>query len=1318
MPAHELETILILSANPGDQPQLRLDLEVREIQNGLRNSQKRFDVRHHPAARPIDLRRALLDHQPTYVHFCGHGAGVAGIVFEGQLVGAEALAGLFKLFSDRIRCVVLNACYSSIQAHAIGRHIDYVIGMRTEIEDAAAIEFSTAFYDAVGAGQSVEFAFELGCNAIQLAGIPAHLIPELLIRPSQSLAHRDIADDHPTEHLSHADWDGAPAVSLLYGREADAEVLKSWIIGEACRVVLITGLGGVGKTDLVTCLSRGGNRTAATSTTLGAGIHGHFDAVIWRSLLNAPPPDLLLADVLDFLSGHQQASQKGVYHQIERVLECLQDRRCLVILDNIEAVLNPGDPAVRYRPGYEIYGTFFEQVAKSNHQSCLLLTSREKPRAIADLEGTRKPVRSLALSGIGHVESQSLFAQIGSFSGTVVDWERVVALYNGNPLALELAARHIDQVFGGDLNAFLGSGRPVFADIGELLDWHLDRLSPAETELVHWLAIERDGISLARLSENLVSPISRANVTSNLQSLQRRIPLERPASSSFTLQPVLIEHVTARLINKIVIGLEAAMAALMPSSRQHNSSHDTAAALDMLNRYSLIRATASDHVRESQRRIILAPIAERIGATYGRALRSAIESMLDVWRNDAANGYAAGNILNLVGYLGVPTHGLDFSRLAIRQACLHEVSLHSANFSFSKFQDTTFRHPFGTIFSLSYSPNGQIIAVGDDNGEIFLFRTDNGQFEMRCLGHADVVSAVRFSPDGQTIASSSFDNTIRLWNARDGRCLNVLLGHRGWVYGLAFSPDGRILASTSEDGTCRLWDTQTGQPMPGRLDDSAFFAAVAFSPDGSTIAAAGSHHAVKLAHVPDLEDPVELTHHSGRLRAVAFSRQGDFLASAGEDREVSLWRPDDGSHIVALAGHGDSVTSLSFSAAGDILASASMDHTVRLWSTIRHECVGQLRVAPARVWAVECSPTERILATGSEDGVVRLWDIDTCECLTVLRGYSNKTWSLAFMPERFRLLAGNEDGIVRIWNVEDGRTTMEFHGHASRVWAVASSANGRWAASASDDLTVRLWDSRSGVCRHTLRGHTDWIRTVAFDRLDQVLVSAGEDGQVFTWDVATGRQIAQMESSMTRVFDVAFRNDGECLVAGGAENAIHLFGARNGRPLGELLGHDGWVSGIVPLDSDEQKFASCSEDGTVRLWNLLRRECTAVLMVNSKVWCGAYCNDGKSFVTGSDDGVLRRWNTETGHCEFESRAHQGAVWSLTIDAAADQVATAGNDGSIRIWRLTDLARDPSVGAIRPKRPYEGMNITGASGLTAAHREALFALGAVSLPTAS
>jgi hypothetical protein len=185
-----VKTVLILAANPKGTAPLRLDEEVREIKAGIQRSRHRdrFVIEYQWAARPRDVQRAMLDYKPQIVHFCGHGAGDEGLVLEdnagkSQAVSTAALAKLFELFANQVDCVLLNACYSEVQATAIAQHIPYVIGMNQAIGDRAAIEFATSFYDALGSGETVDFAFRLGKNAMQLAGIAEDQTPVLMQKP-------------------------------------------------------------------------------------------------------------------------------------------------------------------------------------------------------------------------------------------------------------------------------------------------------------------------------------------------------------------------------------------------------------------------------------------------------------------------------------------------------------------------------------------------------------------------------------------------------------------------------------------------------------------------------------------------------------------------------------------------------------------------------------------------------------------------------------------------------------------------------------------------------------------------------------------------------------------------------------------------------------------------------------------------------------------------------------------------------------------------------------------------------------------------------
>ncbi|MBD2772520.1 CHAT domain-containing protein [Iningainema tapete] len=206
-----MKKILILSANPKNTDKLRLDEEVREIQTALRQAKNRseFEIVTELALRVDDLHRALLDHQPTIVHFSGHGAGSHGLVLENnsgqmQLVSTESLARLFGLFQKQIECVFLNACYSEAQAQAIHQHIDYVIGMNQTIGDKAAIKFAIGFYNALGVNKSYEDCFEFGCALIDLQGIPESQTPILKARkrPSVPVKETDPKITTPEEQNS------------------------------------------------------------------------------------------------------------------------------------------------------------------------------------------------------------------------------------------------------------------------------------------------------------------------------------------------------------------------------------------------------------------------------------------------------------------------------------------------------------------------------------------------------------------------------------------------------------------------------------------------------------------------------------------------------------------------------------------------------------------------------------------------------------------------------------------------------------------------------------------------------------------------------------------------------------------------------------------------------------------------------------------------------------------------------------------------------------------------------------------------------------
>jgi hypothetical protein len=180
-------SILFLGANPSDTTRLRLDEEVRAIDQAIRQAELRekIEIKQHWAVRVTDLQDCLLRHKPDIVHFSGHGSQSGEIILEddsgsGFPVSINALSQLFSLLRENIRCVVLNACYSRLQAEAIAEHVDCVVGVSQAIGDLAAIGFAAAFYRALGYGRDVKNAFELGCNEMALEDLGEEDMPVLL----------------------------------------------------------------------------------------------------------------------------------------------------------------------------------------------------------------------------------------------------------------------------------------------------------------------------------------------------------------------------------------------------------------------------------------------------------------------------------------------------------------------------------------------------------------------------------------------------------------------------------------------------------------------------------------------------------------------------------------------------------------------------------------------------------------------------------------------------------------------------------------------------------------------------------------------------------------------------------------------------------------------------------------------------------------------------------------------------------------------------------------------------------------------------------
>jgi hypothetical protein len=264
-------------------------------------------------------------------------------------------------------------------------------------------------------------------------------------------------------------------------------------------------------------------------------------------------------------------------------MECLRSSRCLLILDNAETILSSGERAGQCRDGYEGYSQLLQTVGEVPHQSCLLLTSREKPSAIALLEGEKSKVRSLSLKGLKAEQGRELFQQKGQFAGSEAEWSQLSKHYGGNPLALKLVAAVTQELFNGtiaEVFKYAQQGVLVFEHIRDLVEGQFNRLSAVEQEVMYWIAISREPVSLAELDKDIVTVASKRKLLEAMNSLLIRSLIEKDGEY-FWVQPVVMEYVTERLIEQDCSEIET-------QQIEHLKSH------------TLVKAQAKNYVRELQ----------------------------------------------------------------------------------------------------------------------------------------------------------------------------------------------------------------------------------------------------------------------------------------------------------------------------------------------------------------------------------------------------------------------------------------------------------------------------------------------------------------------------------------------------------------------------------------------------------------------------------------------------------------------------------------------------------------------------------------------
>jgi WD40 repeat protein len=1144
---------------------------------------------------------------------------------------------------------------------------------------------------------------------------------------------------------SHQDWGEVVDVTFFYGRGHELDILEKWIDHDRCRLVALLGMGGLGKTAL--------------SVKLAQQLQDKFDFVVWRSLNNAKTPSEMLTAVIHFLSQQKETPDTTDTNAlISRLMEYLQRYRCLLVLDNFESVLKDEAQAGAYRKDFEGYGSLLRRVGEVSHRSCVVITSREMPEEVATLEGDILPVRALQLSGLDEPAAERVLEAKG-IKAMTNDLHRLVDWYRGNPLALKIAATSIKDLYSGSINRFLEQKTIIFSGIGNLIEQQYQRLTAHEKQIMIWLAINREPVQPGELRSDIVPTIEQNYLMMSLRSLKRRSLVEHTAAG-FTQQPVVMEFVTNLLIEQIYqeITQEHPLGALPNIQLKLNRQ------LFYLRHYALIKATTKDYIRQSQIRLILEPLVAKLLGRLGSkqmVSKALFQTVEDLRKRElrpegelkSTFGYGGGNIINLLCHLGFDLTGTDFSYLAIRQAYLSEVKLHRVNFAQTAVIKSVFAEVIGGVLSVAFSANGKLLAIGDTKGDIHLWQVSDGKPILTYHGHKGWVVSVAFNPEGTVLASSSVDQSIKLWDVSTGDCLNTLQGYIGAVMSVAFSPDGTTLASGHADRTVRLW--KSGQCLKILHGHEDIVEAVAFSSKGNLLASSSDDCTVRLWDIDAGECLQIFEGHEDIIWSIAFSHNGNVLASGSEDKTIRLWNAETGNCIKTLSGHTHTVFAVSFSYDGSTLATGSGDRTIRLWDLKTAQCFKTLTGHNHWVRSVAFHPERLVLASSSGDEMVKLWEIDTGFCMRTFQGHTGRSWtakndnqndsqvsgnisnehllnlwevtsgqqfrilqgytnavrSVVFNLEQTILASGGDDSIIRLWDIQSGECIRALHGHAGHVWQVAFSPIGTLLASCAEDCTIKLWDVSSGNCLTTITEHPDLARTLVFSH-DGKLLATGETSRVIKLrDIVTGECLRILKGHTSAILAIAFSSDDRFIISSSRDKTVKIWDTKTGDCLQTLDTLTSLTSNIKFMPMHPHIAFGCGDKFIYR-WNIKSGELISErLGHDGNVLTMAADPKGVLLASAGEDAQINIWNWQTGEVINSLVGHVGTIYSVSFSADGNLIASSSRDETVKLW---DVQTGECIRTYREPRPYEGLNITGATGLTPAQKAKLIALGAIEI----
>jgi WD40 repeat protein len=590
------------------------------------------------------------------------------------------------------------------------------------------------------------------------------------------------------------------------------------------------------------------------------------------------------------------------------------------------------------------------------------------------------------------------------------------------------------------------------------------------------------------------------------------------------------------------------------------------------------------------------------------------------------------------------------------------------------------------FWSVSFSPDGKRIAIGEDNGIVRLW-TVSGQQLAQWKAHQDTVFSASFSSDGQRLVTAGADGWVRSWTLF-GRKLGGWKAQHEGIRSASLSPDGQRLVTAGEDGIVRLW-TASGQQLAQWKAHQDTILNISFNSDGKRLTTAGADGGVRIWTLFGRQ----LTEWKGKVSQ--FSPDKQQVAIAGDDGKLRIWSIS-GKKLAEWKEPIDRVYKMSFSPDGQRIAIAAENGTVGLW-TLSGQKLVELKGHLGGISIMSFSPNGHYLITAGNDeslehrGTLQIWDVSEQLTKWKFKEPLNESDNVSFSPDGQRLARAGKDGTIEIWSLA-GQQLVKWKTHHNGYRRVIFSADGQRLATAADEGTVQLWTLSGKQLAEwkVKKSESDWVSDMSFSPDGLHFVTVGGGGMIRLWTLS-GQLIAEWKGHRSRISSVSFSPDGQRIATSEGDTTqpndgmVRLW-TLSGRQLAEWKGYLGNVSS-VSFSPDGQRIATAEGGGTVRIRTVSGQLVSEGKRPQRGVGSISFSQDGQhlialgerevltyygeKFLDRGYDNVVQLW-TLSGQLLAEWRGHSGEILRASLSPDGQRLAIVSNDGTVRLLPVKGL----------------------------------------------